>query len=286
MAAASSSVSMAAASSSVSMAAPALAWTPSHEKERDHLREKEFDRLVDAVLDGSVQGERLPTEMLELVVREIQRRTRTRTGPRIRKAPEKPASLHRAAFLFEPGVVDDEVRRAMCAHWRSAPVERHAATYFVVPDPTALPQRSAWACGLLGSWACDADYVVSGGSSGIAIGHRCFGTSRRFVYMSAGFRGRFGEIAALISRCAPAWRIVADDELDAIARRARTSRAAELFALVTAAEKEGGAGSLPLPLVQHKYVLTEVMARKLVVEIAPLRSADGFPENRISKTHT
>ena len=100
MAAASSSVSMAAASSSVSMAAPALAWTPSHEKERDHLREKEFDRLVDAVLDGSVQGERLPAEMLELVVREVQRRTRTRTGPRIRKAPEKPASLHRAALMF------------------------------------------------------------------------------------------------------------------------------------------------------------------------------------------
>ena len=106
------------------------------------------------------------------------------------------------------------------------------------------------------------------------------------MYMSAGFRGLFGEIAAIMSRCAPAWRIVADDELDAIARRARTSRAAELFALVTAAEKEGGAGSLPLPLVQDKYVLTEVMARKLVVEIAPLRSADDFQENRISNTHT
>ena len=273
----SSSSSRPVASSSVSMAAAApLALTSSHEKELDHLREKEFDRLVDAVLNGSVQGERLPTDMLELVVREIRRRSRTATGPRVRKLREKPAALRGAAFFFEPGVVDDDVRRAMCAHWRSAPVERHAATYFVVPDPTALPQRSAWACGLLGSWACDVEYVASGGSCGIAIGHRRFGGSRRFVYLSAGFRALFGEIVDLISRCAPTWRVVADDMLAAVAQRAQGARAAELFALVTSAEKNAGAGALPLPLVRHKYVLTEVMARKLVVEIAPLRSIDGL----------
>ena len=75
---------------------------------------------------------------------------------------------------------------------------------------------------------------------------------------------------------APAWRVVADDMLAAVARRAQGARAAELFALVTSAEKNAGAGALPLPLVRHKYVLTEVMARKLVVEIAPLRSIDGL----------
>ena len=108
--------------------------------------------------------------------------------------------------------------------------------------------------------------------------------------MSAGFRERFVDIVTIISRCAPAcqWRIVLDDELDTIARRirARKDRAAELFALVTSAEKTGGAGALPRPLVGHKYVLTEAMARKLVVEIAPLRSSDGLQVQHALRSYT
>ena len=83
-----------------------------------------------------------------------------------------------------------------------------------------------------------------------------------------------GSTPAPVRPGARGWRIVADDEVAVIARRARGARAAELFALVTSAEKNGGA--LPLPVPQHKYLLTEVMARKLVVEIAPLRSSDGL----------
>ena len=206
----------------------------------------------------------MPVDVLDFVVREIRRRARTGTGPRVRKLREKPATLLGAAFCFEPGVVADDVRHAMCAHWRPAPVARHAATSFIVPGPTALPQCSAWACGLLGSWACDVEYVASGGSCSIAIGHRPFGRSRQFVYLSAGFRARFGEIVDVISWCALGWGVVADDALAVTAARASGARASELFALVTSAENK---------------VLTEAMARKLVVEIAPLRSSDGLLMN-------
>jgi hypothetical protein len=232
---------------------------------------------VDAVQAGSVQGQDLNPDVLDLVVKELERRTQTATGPKVKKARQELPSLHRAKLFFETEDVDDEARGAVCAVWRATPVQRHAATYFVVDDPTHLRIRSSWACGLLGAWACDAEYVATGGRSGIAIGHRAYGMTRRSVWMSSEFRERQKAIVEIIEQCAPKWKIVQDDEMVRIAtsiRRAPGS-AAKLFALVTKDEKQEPR-SLPQVIHAHKYLLTEMDARKLVLEHAPLKSADGF----------
>ena len=65
----------------------------------------QFDRLLDAVLDRSIEAERLPVDLIDIVVRELRRHARTATGPRVRKLREKPAMLHGAVFVCSSPVL-------------------------------------------------------------------------------------------------------------------------------------------------------------------------------------
>ena len=76
------------------------------------MRGKEFDALVDAVVEGTYAAERLDEATLELVVREARRRQKARvTGDRPRKRPRVigPGDLRAQAVFMEPGLAHEDV---------------------------------------------------------------------------------------------------------------------------------------------------------------------------------
>ena len=203
-------------------------WTASHEAERDFLRGKEFDALVDAVVEGTYAAERLDVATLELVVREARRRQKARvTGDRPRKRPRViwPGDLRAQAVFMEPGLAHEDVLADACAALQLRRVDRHLASYFVGPDVAKLPQRSAWAIGLQGAYAINnVEYLCSGGALlGNALAHQARGNVRRQIYFTNAFETRFAALCAIIRRCAASWRIIGDDELAAAKARARGS---------------------------------------------------------------
>ena len=93
-------------------------WTASHEAERDFLRGKEFDALVDAVVEGTYAAERLDDATLELVVREARRRQKGRVvgdRPRKRLRIIGPGDFRGQAVFIEPGIANEDVLAAACA---------------------------------------------------------------------------------------------------------------------------------------------------------------------------
>ena len=88
--------------------------------------------------------------------------------------------------------------------------------------------------------------------------------------MSDSFRTNFAELVDIIGRCADSWRIITEDELVRIKRTARGARASELYALVSSAEFHPA--SRPASLAGVKYVLTETLARRMLLIPQPLQS--------------
>ena len=154
------------------------------------MRGKEFDALVDAVVEGTYAAERLDEATLELVVREARRRQKVRVvadRPRKRLRIIGPGDFRGQAVFIEPGIANEDVLAAACAALQLRRVGRHLADYFVVPDVKKLPQRSAWAIGLRGAYAINVEYLCSGGTLGNALAHQARGNVRRQIYFTNAF---------------------------------------------------------------------------------------------------
>jgi len=154
-------------------------WTAGHANEKKFNSTKQFDRLVEAVMDGGVPAESLSEDLLRVVLAEAQRRQKTQRQSLKRRRRDKSGldfESFRQRMFIEPSVasfVGPEAVAAAVALHNYTVVPRGEALCFVMKDPTAVKkhQRTAWACGLSGGIACDVAYFFSAGSEGIAIKH-------------------------------------------------------------------------------------------------------------------
>ena len=253
-----------------------VAWTQGHEAKRNFNVQKQFDKLVDSVLNGAFDSKDLPTEWLELVVLEAQRRREQRI-----RSFKRPTALRRTVALkprnlrvfVDPAVISkiggDLIART-CRLQSCRLAARERANLFVVPGPVKLGQRTTWACGLSGGLACEAEYFMSDGQQGLAVAHGDYGASKRMIHTTAAFRTSFPNLLPLMEGCAERWRFVDEDVVRRVKNTFSGPRANGLFVLVCA-------GEWPLhvrnPLFSNfKIVLTEEMARTLILQPDPSRS--------------
>ncbi len=256
-------------------------WTEGHKAERAFNRGKEFDRLVDNVLSGSVDPATLSRDVLELVVREAQRR-QARRGKLKRKTFKKSKALapsHCNVFVERDvqSAMGDFVLQQATTTLPCTLADRQTAKIFVMSDPLQLSQRTSWAVGLCGGLACDSAYLCSNGAQGIAVQYRAFGRSRRTVHLSDGFKDAFPALLPIIQACAANWNLVDAATLTRLKRICTGARRSELLVMVSSAEWP--AVSRP-PLLQiMKYVFNEQLARQFILQPLPLVSQTGTCDN-------
>ncbi len=236
---------------------------------------KRFDALCDSVLNGSMDAEELSDDLLEIVVKEIRRRQRTRGKGRKSAKPRAvksvaPISGHQVYVeLEEVSTLGEEmVSRALRSVGARRCEDRLQASFFWVRDPLHPGQWTDWHCGLSGGTLVDADYVCSGGTKGVAAGYEATGaTNRRFVHMTAAFRARFPELENAVRR-RTRWRLLDEAGLAATKHRFVEGRAAELWVFVSMEEFQ----DRPPDLHGVKYVLFEKLARAFVCNTVLARS--------------
>ena len=150
-------------------------WTAGHEKESDFNLQKRFTALCMAVLNGSISTNELPTDVLEIVFRELHRRrsVRKKKEARVPKRREVKSMRGRAMFM-EPEaarVVGHAALLTAChAVGARLTADRAGADMFVCTNPLELGQQTAWHVGLSGATVVDLDYLCSGGRRGVAVG--------------------------------------------------------------------------------------------------------------------
>ena len=154
-------------------------------------------------------------------------------------------------------------------------IHRREAQFFIIPKPEKLLdlQRTSWACGLRGGYAADMAFFCSGGRKGVCMGHRRFGSTRKCIYMSAGFQAIYGELCALIRACASNWRELDDAGLVRMwTALGGPKRRGELVILVSNQEFKN-----PRGILAHKNrLLTEDQGRRMVLQHLSSHSRIGY----------
>ena len=143
-------------------------WHEDMDKEVNFLQQKRFDNLVEAVLDGSVDPQRLTVGMLDLVVREVRRRQHEagkderKEARQAARAADRPPLFSGQKYVVEETLavsLGEAFFSALAAQYPTATRvwDYSAATAFIVTDVVQYSKSIAWAVGLLGAAVMDVE---------------------------------------------------------------------------------------------------------------------------------
>ena len=254
-------------------------WAAGHDKEFTFLLEKRFDRLVDAVLNGSQAPEKLSLEMLDIVVREVRRRKHESDAQGRKRqrqvdiAALKSPTFDNAKYFIDPDImrmpdIDRLVGELRVAYPRSVHAQdRWEGDMLIAKDPVHLGMFNSWAVGLRGIAVVDLRYACTNGTSGICISYNKYASRRRVLHQTPAFVDKYPLLSVVIQRCTPEWQHVDADRLSEIKHRfvGRSSRAAELLVFCTS--EEYFAHRAPL-YAGIKFFFTEKIGRAAVSTVA------------------
>ena len=227
------------------------AWSDKLQKEAIFQQAKHMTYLVDAILDGTIDVDKLDVESLRIVYDEICRReeackralTERRNKLKIFGLP--PQSTLRGKQVFIEGDVQlsaSDLQAAQQAHgWRRA-ADRTQADVYIVSSPAHPGQRTGWCVALRGGTLTTSEYLLSNGQNGAAIVFKSATRTEQKVFVTEEFIAAHPTISELLHVCGhqprTRWRWLADmDEVRAVNDKFMAkSREAELIVFVSKAQ--------------------------------------------------
>eukprot|EP00972_Heterocapsa_arctica_P115630 16448835-Heterocapsa_arctica.AAC.1 len=144
----------------------------------------------------------------------------------------------------------------------------HEADLIIVKDLEALDDTVRWVSAMRGCMVSVTKFLLSGGASGPCVAFSCATHTRRWFWMSLGFKREHPEVAELVVKCKRKW-VQLSTALDWCRRTAaKPKQCAQCIAFVTEPER--------VYLKNHRYAMTQEAALEFLRRVDHARSCIGM----------